>query len=193
MSATWRTTQKADRRARLLREASRLFAERGFAAVSTVDLGDAVGVSGPALYKHFASKDALLAELLVDASERLLDGCRGILADGSDPRATLRALLDFHADFATSDPDIIRLQDRELASLPDDTSHRVRALQRAYVQEWDGVLAAVRPDLSASARQTRLLGVFGLLNSTPHSAGASGEEAAAVLAGMAERALVGDD
>ena len=57
---TWRATQKANRRAELMASAARLFAERGFAAVSTADLGDAVGMSGPALYRHFASKEALL-------------------------------------------------------------------------------------------------------------------------------------
>ncbi|WP_313823201.1 helix-turn-helix domain-containing protein, partial [Citricoccus sp.] len=81
MTATWRATQKANRRTALMESAARLFAERGFAAVSTTELGEAVGMSGPALYKHFASKDALLAEILVDASERLLAGCRAILAE----------------------------------------------------------------------------------------------------------------
>ncbi len=52
--------------------AARLFAERGFHGVSVGDIGKAVGVSGPALYKHFDSKDAVLAEMLVAISERLL-------------------------------------------------------------------------------------------------------------------------
>ena len=62
-----------------MRSAARLFADRGFAAVSTVELGDTVGMSGPALYNYFPSKEALLAELLIDASRRLLAGCREIL------------------------------------------------------------------------------------------------------------------
>jgi len=191
---TWRSSQKADRRARLLVEAAGLFARRGFAAVTTVEIGEAVGMSGPALYKHFPSKDAILAELLVDASERLLHGGREIVA-GADPSdavaagAVLDELIAFHIGFATAAPDIIRIQDRELAGLDSDTNHRVRRLQRAYVAEWDIVLATAEPALSAPERQTRLLGVFGLLNSTPHSAGASGDDAARILAGMARRAL----
>ena len=50
MTATWRATQKANRRAALMRASARLFAERGYKAVSTVELGEAVGMSGPALY-----------------------------------------------------------------------------------------------------------------------------------------------
>ncbi len=193
---TWRTSQKADRRARLLTEAAALFARRGFAAVTTVEIGEAVGMSGPALYKHFASKDAILAELLVDASERLLEGAREIagaaVTDAVGARRVLDELIAFHIGFATAAPDIIRIQDRELAGLAAETNHRVRRLQREYVAAWDQIFAAAAADLSAPERETRLLGVFGLLNSTPHSAGASGEEAAGILAAMARRALVAD-
>lgn len=192
MTATWRETQKADRRARLLQSAATLFAERGFAAVTIVELGEAVGMTGPALYKHFASKDALLVELLVDASERLLAGCRGILAGApAAPVERLGELIGFHIGFAVAAPDIIRIQDRELAGLPADARRRVRTLQRTYVAEWDAVLAAARPDLGRAERETRLLGAFGMLNSTPHSAPATGDAAAGILAGMAERALLG--
>lgn len=192
---TWRSSQKADRRARLLSEAAALFARRGFAAVTTVEIGEAVGMSGPALYKHFRSKDAILAELLLDASERLLQGAREIVGvapvtDAAAARAALDELIAFHIGFATAAPDIIRIQDRELAGLDAETNQRVRRLQREYVQDWDTVLTAAVPRLSAAERETRLLGVFGLLNSTPHSAPASGEDAAGILTAMAHRALV---
>lgn len=193
MTATWRATQKANRRASLLRAAAALFADRGFAAVSTVELGEAVGMSGPALYNYFPSKEALLAEVLIDASQRLLDGGRALVAEGGAPGEVLARLVRFHLDFATADPDTIRIQDRELAQLPPEANHRVRGLQRQYVHEWDAVLAALRPELDADERQTRLLGTFGLLNSTPHSADASGDRAAGILAAMALRALVGPD
>ncbi|WP_242864381.1 TetR/AcrR family transcriptional regulator, partial [Microbacterium testaceum] len=145
MTATWRATQKANRRASLMRSAAALFAERGFAAVSTVELGEAVGMSGPALYNYFPSKEALLAELLIDASRRLLEGGRALVSEAGTPDEVLSRLVRFHLDFATADPDTIRIQDRELAQLPADANHQVRSLQRQYVQEWDAVLASVRP------------------------------------------------
>jgi AcrR family transcriptional regulator len=191
VTSTWRATQKANRRAMLMRSAAHLFAERGFAAVSTVELGDAVGMSGPALYNYFPSKEALLAEVLIDASRRLLDGCRELIAEPGTPGEILRRLVRFHLDFATADPDIIRIQDRELAQLPTDANHAVRSLQRQYVQEWDHVVAALLPSLEADERQTRLLATFGLLNSTPHSAVPTGPRAAGILADMATRALTG--
>ena len=70
-------------------------------------------------------------------------------------------------------------------------NHTVRSLQRTYVQEWDRVLAEVRPDLDAAERQTRLLATFGLLNSTPHSAAPNRGSSRAVLRAMALAALTG--
>jgi AcrR family transcriptional regulator len=190
MTMTWRAEQKATRRAQLLRSAAALFAERGFASVSTSDLGEAVGISGPALYKHFASKEAVLVELLVGASEELLAGCRRILAERLPASETLRRLVAFHLEFATSDPDVIRIQDRELAALPTEQNHRVRQLQREYVQEWDAVLAALEPAPDPAERQTRLLAVFGLLNSTPFSAHDARGDEGRLLERMALAALL---
>ncbi|WP_448655562.1 TetR/AcrR family transcriptional regulator [Microbacterium lacticum] len=190
MGSGWRASQKASRRADLLRAAASLFAERGFAAVSTVELGDAVGMSGPALYNYVRSKDELLQELLQGASEQLVAGARDILGGDLSAHATLVALIGFHIDFATSEPDIIRIQDRELGQLPVEVNRRVRGLQREYVQIWDGVLARVCPDLTEPERQVRLLGTFGLLNSTPYSAPARQADAGRILAAMALRALV---
>ncbi|HEU4568500.1 MAG TPA: helix-turn-helix domain-containing protein, partial [Marmoricola sp.] len=62
----------AGRREQILDTAATMFAERGFHGVSVADLGAACGISGPALYKHVPSKEALLAEMLVSISERLL-------------------------------------------------------------------------------------------------------------------------
>lgn len=190
MAATWRATQKANRRAALMRASAHLFAERGYKAVSTVELGEAVGMSGPALYNYFPSKEALLCELLIDVSTRLLAGCLEIVGDELSPSETLDELIVFHAEFATDEPDIILLQDRELSSLPSEANRKVRRLQREYLREWQQVLLAIHPEIDEREAQTRLLATVGLLNSTPHSAKASGAQAAAILAAMARAALV---
>ena len=51
-----------------------------------VELGAACGISGPALYKHFPSKDAMLAEMLVAISEELLSVGRCRSSGADDPR-----------------------------------------------------------------------------------------------------------
>ncbi|MEJ8279583.1 TetR/AcrR family transcriptional regulator [Pseudonocardia spirodelae] len=187
-------TEAPSRRDQILTEAARLFARHGFHGVSIADLGAAVGVSGPALYRHFPGKEALLAELLIDISERLLDGGRERVGHG-DPRAALAALVDFHVAFATREPELIVVQERDLANLPDEARRTVRRLQRTYVELWVDTLRRVHPGVAPAEARTVAHGVFGLLNSTPYApradqAAARGADArVAVLRRMALAAL----
>ena len=82
------------RREEILSRAAELFASRGFHGVSVADLGTAVGISGPAIYKHFPSKDAMLAEMLVSISDELLTEGRRRVAAASGPPQALAALVD---------------------------------------------------------------------------------------------------
>ncbi|MEU2114919.1 TetR/AcrR family transcriptional regulator [Streptomyces sp. NPDC016459] len=166
------TTARTDaptRREQILREAARLFAERGFHGVGVDEIGAAVGISGPGLYRHFPGKDAMLAELLVGISERLLDGGRMRAgATTGDPEALLGSLIDGHIDFALDDRPLITLHDRELDRLKDEDRKRVRQLQRQYVELWVTVVRELYPDAAESEVRTAVHAVFGLLNSTPH-------------------------
>lgn len=166
---TERDRAKADRHRSLLHAAARLFAERGFAGVSLEELGAAVGVSGPAVYRHFANKQALLAEILVGVSERLLVGGRAVTDDAAGPEHRLGALVDFHVDFALAESDVIRVQDRDLASLTPLDRETVRALQRDYVEVWTAALAPRHPQRSHDELRVRAHAALGLINSTPHT------------------------
>jgi AcrR family transcriptional regulator len=164
-----RSRRKSDRRLQLLGAAERLFAERGFLAVRLEDIGAAAGVSGPAIYRHFPNKESLLVELLVGISTRLLDGARGVRSRQTDAAAALNGLIDFHLDFALGEPDLIRIQDRDLAYLPAAAERQVRRAQRQYVEVWVGVLRELEPGLAETDARLMAHAAFGLLNSTPHS------------------------
>jgi AcrR family transcriptional regulator len=189
---TQRSRRKAERRQQLLDASARLFADRGFHSVSIEDLGATVGISGPAVYRHFPSKEAILAELLVGASQRLLDGGLAEVHAGRSAESVLRRLVAFHADFALQDTGLIRVQDRDLASLPANEARRVRRLQRAYVELWVGVLTRVDPHSPAGVARTKAHAIFGLLNSTPHiAANQPADGTRRVLETMAMCALLG--
>lgn len=167
---TERGRQKADRRAAILTAAATLFAERGYAGVTIEDLGAAVGVSGPAVYRHFPGKAAVLAAILQGASRTLLDGAERVLEQSPDAASALRSLVAFHVDFALGDADVILVQDRELEQLDVGARHEVRLLQRRYVEHWVDTLSRLRPDRAETELRFRAHAAFGLLNSTPHSA-----------------------
>ena len=188
MTDTVRSRAKADRRQAMLDAAAQLFAERGFARVSLEEVGAAVGVSGPAFYRHFAGKQAVLGALLVGVSDGLATGGRAVVEKAPDAAAALTALIAFHVDFALTHADVIRVQDRDLDSLTDTDRHEVRALQRAYVELWVDVLGRLHPDEERAALRTRAHATFGLINSTPHSGGGA-RGTRAILERMAAAAL----
>ncbi|MDL5201706.1 TetR/AcrR family transcriptional regulator [Streptomyces sp. ALI-76-A] len=163
-------TDAPTRREQILKEAARLFADRGFHGVGVDEIGAAVGISGPGLYRHFPGKDAMLAELLVGISGQLLTGAKRRLreADGVPSEAVLDSLIEGHIDFALDDRPLITLHDRELDRLRDTDRKLVRQLQRQYVELWVGVVREVYPDLAEPAARSAVHSVFGLLNSTPH-------------------------
>jgi AcrR family transcriptional regulator len=185
-----RSRRKSDRRQQLLAAAERLFAERGFLAVRLEDIGAAAGVSGPAIYRHFPNKESLLVELLVGISTRLLSGAREVRSREADAAEALDGLIDFHLDFALGEPDLIRIQDRDLAYLPHTAERQVRRAQRQYVEVWVGVLRELNPGLAETDARLMSHAVFGLLNSTPHSLKPAGTpRSRAVMRAMTVAAL----
>lgn len=186
---TVRSRQKAGRRAQLLAAAAALFADRGYLGVRLEDLGSAVGVSGPAVYRHFTNKESVLVELLVGISERLLAGGRTAVAGRSRATDQLEALIGFHTEFAVADSALIRIQDRDLAQLPADARHEVRRLQREYVEIWADVLLRCGLAVDSADARTKVQATIGLINSTPHIAGGAESKMAGLLAAMATAAL----
>jgi AcrR family transcriptional regulator len=177
------------RREEILAVAAELFAERGFHGVSVSELGAACGFTGPALYRHFRSKDAILAEMLVSISEELLRVGRERVEAASSPGDALRSLTEWHAEFATSNKALIVVQDRDWSSLPTEAREKVRALQRKYVDLWARQLQALHDGLSLKEARARAHAAFGLINSTPHSGFLPQAQMRTLLAEMAYRAL----
>jgi len=191
---TQRSHAKELRRLALLSAAAGLFAENGFSRVSLEDLGAAAGVSGPAVYRHFPGKQAVLGELLLSVSRDLLDGGLRVVSDAGTPTEALRGLIRFQVDFALSNPDVIRVQDRDFSSLGDDDQAEVRQLQRSYVETWVGVLGKIHTGTDTAELRVRAHAAFGLINSTPHSVRHHGRKIAAksarpILEQMAYAAL----
>jgi AcrR family transcriptional regulator len=173
-----------------LEVAADLFADHGFHGVSIADLGAACGFSGPAIYKHFRSKQAILAEMLLSISEELLaEGARRV-DEAADDKAALAALVDWHVSFALAHKPLIVVQDRDWSALPVEAREKVRTTQLAYVDVWVDVLRALHGRLSREQARARVHAGFGLINSTPHSAVVSDAEMREILSEMALRALL---
>ena len=182
-------TAKSSRRDQILAAAADLFARYGFHGVGIDDIGAAVGISGPALYRHFRSKDAMLAEMLTGISDKLLLGGRSRVGAAGDPHDALDALVRWHVEFALTNSALITVHMRDLDSLAAADHHRVRESQRGYVEVWVDVLCKVRPDLDEPTARAASHAVLGLINSTPYSAHLGTAQMSDLLHEMALNAL----
>lgn len=82
-----RRTPKGERtKAAIAAAACRLFAERGYAAVSIPDIAEVVGIAPATLYRHFDSKEALVNHVFAEAKEAMM----ATLATASDPEVSPR-------------------------------------------------------------------------------------------------------
>jgi AcrR family transcriptional regulator len=194
MSVGHAPPKRRNRRAEILEIAMGLFAARGYHGVSMDDIGAAAGVTGPALYHHFAGKEAMLVAALIPVSEGLLSGGRARVGEHrDDPRAALESLVDFHVEFALANPVVIALHLHELDRLPEEPRRQIRRLQRLYVEEWVQVLTALRPELEAAEARVLAHAAFGLMNSTPFLGGEVDRgRRAALLRAAALAALLGE-
>jgi len=155
-------TSTAPRREQLLEAAADLFAGRGYHAVGIDDIGAAAGITGPGVYRHFASKQALLEQLCDSAMTRILDGAQELSGAGG----SLAALVDLHVGFAVDKRALIGVWAREQRALSDDVRRSLRRRQRAYELVWREALTPLREDLTAEETHLVVTSTLALLNST---------------------------
>ncbi|MCP3802330.1 TetR/AcrR family transcriptional regulator [Allokutzneria sp. A3M-2-11 16] len=108
---------KQDRRAELLAIAGRLFAERGFATTTVREIADAAGILSGSLYHHFDSKESMVDEILRGFLDRLRAAYDRVLAEETDPRAALTALITVSFESMDTDGDAIAIFQNEAAYL----------------------------------------------------------------------------
>src|SRR3954447_6194797 len=83
-------TPPGERRERILTSAISLFEENGFHGAGIDDIAAAAGVTGPAIYRHFKNKDAVLVALFDRLAERLTEVLESVAThDGRDALETL--------------------------------------------------------------------------------------------------------
>ncbi len=151
-------TTTAPRRELLLEAAAELFAARGYHDVGIDDIGAAAGITGPGVYRHFASKQALLAALCDRTMDRMLG-----LAQAAE---SLDALIALHVTFVVEERAQLAVWVRDRRALADDARASLRKRLRTYEQVWRQALAPLRPDLGADEVSLTVGAVLAMLNAT---------------------------
>ena len=186
------STAARPRRELLLQSAADLFSAKGYHAVGIDDIGAAAGISGPGVYRHFASKQARLEALCDRALSTMLEGARHIPTEYDDPGRALEALVDLHVDFAVARRALLGVWLREQRALSDDVRRSLRRGLRSYEQPWREVLAQLREDLPAEEIAVAVSATLSMLNTAATvDADVPPERLSRLLRRMALSALLG--
>jgi AcrR family transcriptional regulator len=115
---------------RILAEAMRLFADRGFYGTSIRDIADAVGIRSASLYDHFRNKEEILLTIVTIGHDGHLAAMRAALEEaGADPVAAVRALVRTHIVTHCSFPLLAIVTNAELHALSPEQAAPVLALR----------------------------------------------------------------
>jgi len=123
---------------RVRQAALRLFAEKGFAAVSMRAIAAEVGVQVGALYNYTPDKQSLLFDLMQSHMTDLLEACAG--QGGGTPHDRLRRFVAFHIRFHADRPDAVFIAYMELRNLTPENFEQIEALRRSYEDMLEAIL-----------------------------------------------------
>ncbi len=98
-----------DTRARLLEIAATLFARQGYSEVSMADIAGAAGLTAPAIYNYFGSKDALFIDTVCNMYEEIAASFLEAAASGTTWRERLSAILEMASQVYREDSVLQRL------------------------------------------------------------------------------------
>jgi AcrR family transcriptional regulator len=148
------------REQQILQAAEELFYERGFDATGVDAIAEKAGITGGAIYRHFASKDEILGVLfdhLIDAALEQLP------SPTDDPEHDLRALIEAHVGIAMKRPKLAGIWLREQRSLADPYRRSYLRREKRYSQRWRDCLERRYPDRSHEEISTAMRGIHTLM------------------------------
>ncbi len=155
-----------EKRLALLRKAAAVFARDGYDRASMAGLAAECGVSKALFYHYYASKEALLFDIISTHLEELVEAVEAADDAGLDPELRLErlvgALLEAYRDADAEH----KLQVGTMQILPDAEQAQLKALERQLVARFAEAIRAVAPDAFAGTPLLKpvTMSLFGMLN-----------------------------
>jgi AcrR family transcriptional regulator len=146
----------------ILAAAAELFADHGYHGTSINDIGAAVGITGPAIYRHFGGKIDILVEVIDGWVQPLMKGVEEISEAGLPAAEALDRLIDNFVSAAVESPAAYAVMACERQNLPKDERRAFDRAHRRHVEEWTRVIREIHPNLSDDEARVLAHGVFGL-------------------------------
>jgi AcrR family transcriptional regulator len=182
---------RGNRREVILEAAAELFSQRGYPATGVDEIGEAAGISGPGVYRHFGTKNEVLGEVVDRAIARVVSGVAAVVGASDDGWDVLRGLVDNMVRAVLSDRAAWTVVVREQRHLDPGASRTLGRAHRLHIEEWVHALAQVRPELPDADVRVIVHGVLGVCApfAVRPDTGLDDERLVALLADLAMKIL----
>ena len=159
-----RSRRPKDRRERIVLAAADLFARRGFVAVGVDDIAAEVGVTGPAIYRHFRNKQALLDELILSTAQEMAENSEFVAHESAHEKRTLPALTDGAVAFALAQPQRLASYLRERPHISPEKAEALAGYESRINRAWAPALKEEVKGLDGRRAVVRQRGMFGAVS-----------------------------
>ena len=148
----------------VLLSATRLFAERGYRAISMDDIAASLEYTKSVVYYYFKSKNQILWQIICRTLEKYTSDIEAIISRNDDPETTLLAMLQHHAMLVMEHSEWSAIFNKEMSELTPSQQQQLSRLKRSYDgMFWStyqkGVAAGAFRDLPAHIVIGGLLGM----------------------------------
>jgi AcrR family transcriptional regulator len=156
-----------DREQQILQQALRLFSQTGYHGTSLQEIADELGITRPAFYYYFKSKDDLLWRLIGSLGDHLLEEVRPVVNEAVTPLEKLHKLLVAHTRTILDNPDAFKIYFTERHLVGPQRDRQLRRGEEQYISLYERVIAEAQADGVVRQADPHLLAlvVTGLANS----------------------------
>ena len=185
-----RKKRRPHRREEILTAAARLFAEKGYHATGMDDIGAAAGITGPAIYRHFKSKEDILDTLMIERLTAVVARADEIVSEAPTPAGALEGLVQLYVETVLDNPAMGHVGVFERRTLRPEIRSVVERAERHYFEDWVHALSQVRPELNDAEARVVVQAATGLgLMGATYRSGLDRDVLEPLLVSMMMRAL----
>lgn len=172
---------RKNRREQIFDVGARLFAEKGYERTSLQEVADALGVTKPALYYYYSSKEELLFEVMSFCIDRVTHDLEEISVSPGTPSQRLAEFIQRYVHFFADHPDELTLLSTELDSLTGDLREAIVVKQRRNLAAIRAIVTELleesgETDLDPTVAAFALLGMMNWIFSWYDPEGAIGPD-----------------
>lgn len=135
-----REAGRAEKRARILEAAARVFASKGFFSSTVAEVAREAKVADGTIYLYFQSKDDLLLRLVDARMEALREAMEAALAPTEDPREKLATFIRYHLRMVAQSPLEAQVLIVELRQSGSERKRALAELMRPYLAILSGIV-----------------------------------------------------